>query len=504
MEYTRASVTGNDMPVASRKRSWEEHVTHRNGLQYSFDDLAIICCHEIVSDDLKSIMEKNDLSKSGRRERCASLPECCHESLVVGFPFKQLGGNTKEGDEKANREANEHFLSLEASTETLVQVSDDNSDLSSEETSHIETEQFELAGAGPLDVIEPETESNTETKDLVEMSANYSKPHQNSVSNDGNKETVESGAKEGPEPCVAHFDQMNEESVPFKPNGLNVERTEEYSDELLQKVSSAQHTETSDVVKENLTTNDVTQSSDIMLPGCDGQQISDMGPVNCLLKSHIKSIECFDRVSIVNAKRDEQDSETDSSNITNSTESLKTNDSHYSPNPCEPVECSVQLRNRKEMQEERDRARLDSMVLLIMKLEQLDQDIENALSTTSSASNTPTQKRRHLPEIDSQTENGAGTLSASQNSNSLPQLIYSTLAFTTPMAGTGAKPKTGVGHFLLYWKGYRQRYRYILELAYRIFPFFKINWHKNVLLPSTGICVLWQIPIGIQLQLMSF
>lgn len=51
----------------------------------------------------------------------------------------------------------------------------------------------------------------------------------------------------------------------------------------------------------------------------------------------------------------------------------------------------------QETREDRDRTRLDSMVLLIMKLDQLDQDIENALSTASSPSSTPTNLRRHVP-----------------------------------------------------------------------------------------------------------
>lgn len=55
--------------------------------------------------------------------------------------------------------------------------------------------------------------------------------------------------------------------------------------------------------------------------------------------------------------------------------------------------CSVP----QERKEDRERARLDSMVLLIMKLDQLDQDIENALSTSSSPSSTPTNLRRHVP-----------------------------------------------------------------------------------------------------------
>uniref|UniRef100_A0A4W6BZ32 DLC1 Rho GTPase activating protein n=1 Tax=Lates calcarifer TaxID=8187 RepID=A0A4W6BZ32_LATCA len=38
------------MPVAIRKRSWEEHVTHPSGLQYSFDDLDLVCCHGVGSE----------------------------------------------------------------------------------------------------------------------------------------------------------------------------------------------------------------------------------------------------------------------------------------------------------------------------------------------------------------------------------------------------------------------------------------------------------------------
>lgn len=45
---------------------------------------------------------------------------------------------------------------------------------------------------------------------------------------------------------------------------------------------------------------------------------------------------------------------------------------------------------------QREHARLDSMVLLLMKLDQLDQEIENALSATSSMDSTPTPHRRQL------------------------------------------------------------------------------------------------------------
>ncbi|XP_078073630.1 rho GTPase-activating protein 7 isoform X2 [Mustelus asterias] len=93
------------------------------------------------------------------------------------------------------------------------------------------------------------------------------------------------------------------------------------------------------------------------------------------------------------------------------------------------------------MREDRDRARLDSMVLLIMKLDQLDQDIENALSANSSPSSTPTVKRRHIPELESDTENGADVIAISQNQK--VHLVHSPLGSTSPMAGPGAKPKAG-------------------------------------------------------------
>ncbi|KAM8842438.1 rho GTPase-activating protein 7 isoform 1-T1 [Synchiropus picturatus] len=63
------------MPVAFRKSSWEEHVTHPRGLHYSYDDLDLVCCHG--SDGLWLGLEG---SKQGRRSRCASLPESCHQA----------------------------------------------------------------------------------------------------------------------------------------------------------------------------------------------------------------------------------------------------------------------------------------------------------------------------------------------------------------------------------------------------------------------------------------
>ncbi|KAM7394272.1 hypothetical protein PAMP_021085 [Pampus punctatissimus] len=64
------------MPVAIRKRSWEEHVTHPSGLQYSYDDLDLVCCHGV---DSEGPWTGSGASKQGRRTRCSSMPEGCHQ-----------------------------------------------------------------------------------------------------------------------------------------------------------------------------------------------------------------------------------------------------------------------------------------------------------------------------------------------------------------------------------------------------------------------------------------
>ncbi|XP_029605320.1 rho GTPase-activating protein 7 isoform X2 [Salmo trutta] len=70
------------MLVTIRKRSWEDHVTHRSGLQYSYDDLDLVCCHGVNGNGPRLASEG---SKQGRRERCASMPECCHRPRPDGL-----------------------------------------------------------------------------------------------------------------------------------------------------------------------------------------------------------------------------------------------------------------------------------------------------------------------------------------------------------------------------------------------------------------------------------
>ncbi|XP_062285981.1 rho GTPase-activating protein 7 isoform X3 [Scomber scombrus] len=83
----------------------------------------------------------------------------------------------------------------------------------------------------------------------------------------------------------------------------------------------------------------------------------------------------------------------------------------------------------------REHARLDSMVLLLMKLDQLDQEIENALSVTSSMDSIPTLHRRQLLEFD------LGSVPAASQNPQHPHVPASSTSGPTP--SLGAKPKSG-------------------------------------------------------------
>ncbi|NXS01984.1 RHG07 protein, partial [Oxylabes madagascariensis] len=127
------------------------------------------CHHGLVADNLQTSMEKDEVLSVDRKEKCASFPECCNSGEVTGFPEKQLGNVSKEVDENDNHEDKEHFL--EASTETLVHVSDDDDDYSALNLdcvnyhttavgSEPKDEGHSLNGAGSLTQMVPITEGN--------------------------------------------------------------------------------------------------------------------------------------------------------------------------------------------------------------------------------------------------------------------------------------------------------------------------------------------------------
>ncbi|NXF38567.1 RHG07 protein, partial [Nyctibius bracteatus] len=161
------------MSLAIRKKSWEEHVTQWMGLALESVEYNTACCHGLVADNLQTSMEHDEVLSMDRKEKCASFPECCYSGELIGFSAKELGNVSKEVDENDNHEDEEHFL--EASTETLVHVSDDDDDYSALNLDSVnyhitpagreaKDEEKNLNGAGSLTQMVSITESNKATE----------------------------------------------------------------------------------------------------------------------------------------------------------------------------------------------------------------------------------------------------------------------------------------------------------------------------------------------------
>lgn len=111
------------MPVAIRKRSWEEHVTHPSGLQYSYDDLDLVCCHGV---DSEGPWLGSGASKQGRRTRCASMPEACHQ-LSTDDPAQTQDVNTLVVQDDAQTEQLKLMESNEKFPQDLQEETDHDS-----------------------------------------------------------------------------------------------------------------------------------------------------------------------------------------------------------------------------------------------------------------------------------------------------------------------------------------------------------------------------------------
>ncbi|XP_010218866.1 PREDICTED: rho GTPase-activating protein 7 isoform X1 [Tinamus guttatus] len=419
------------------------------------------CRHGLVADNLQTSMEKDEVLSVDRKEKCASFPDCCQSGELTGLPAKHLGSISKEVDENDNHEDEEHFL--EASTETLVQVSDDDDDYSALHLDsvnyHVTTvgretkgEEEGLKGAGSLTNMVPIMEADKEPDASGIIGVLNEEPGYDPVPKEEmEKENICGSIDQSLELCkyegLNEVIDVQEENLSNSPNVKDIIMP---GKQLLHTAVIAQQRRKSDASKEGLgkTECDVVQSeissesrTNSERRPCSTGESSDrlMQPSPC---THILSVE--------NGLQE--------SGFTEPQVALE-NKCLSSISPAEDIqglhlgnhlttqECSdsqVKLRKRKEMREDRDRSRLDSMVLLIMKLDQLDQDIENALSTGSSPSSTPTYKRRHIPDVESGSESGVDVTSVNHSQTSLsPNVHAPDLGSSCSVASAGAKPKAG-------------------------------------------------------------
>ncbi|XP_041041495.1 rho GTPase-activating protein 7 isoform X1 [Carcharodon carcharias] len=429
------------MSLANKKRSWEDHVTNWPGFSFDSVDSGAVCCHGLVADNLKPSMESNEISKADKKERFSSisLPECCRNSNLSALQSKQLCDHRREVDENDNHESEDYILPLEASTETLVHVSDENSDLSCEENyvagelqpSRYERVPFEVS---PLEEIEQVT------KNISENFGIDNDPDYDSVPEEEEKGDEKTSDSEHPESS----EELDLRDLPKKDldKSLNVIIPTE---ELLHTAVIAQQRRKHDMPRGECDGEVTKNMAECLVTNGDVQSTLEDTHVNCIIPPQTCSRESLAQTFLEEFNLDVGQAENDSDTRNNTTNISKQSSQilnlQENTNNVNPADSTIKLRKRKEMREDRDRARLDSMVLLIMKLDQLDQDIENALSANSSPSSTPTVKRRHIPELESDSENGADVIAISQNQKVHP--VHSPLGSTSPMAGPGAKPKAG-------------------------------------------------------------
>ncbi|XP_007891042.2 rho GTPase-activating protein 7-like [Callorhinchus milii] len=435
------------MSLANKKRSWEDHVT--NWPVFSFDsvDSGAVCCHGLMADNLNPSMESNEVSKLDKQERFSSisLPECCHNPESFDFQEKKLCDHRKEVDENDNHESEERCLPLEASTETLVHVSDENADLSSEDDQNASEEldsgqEQTLVEITPVLKIKPVARSMPDNFEIV-VELDYDLVPEEDKEEDI-KVSVPTESSE-----VIDMKDLPKRGVD---KNLDVEDINASTEVLPQTAVVAQQQrkhEASEDKDESEFTKDVLESSvdSCLAADSDVRVVSVVTPVERIIEAQTCPREsCNEAIQgevtqHVGESQDDPPCQNDPANVSKQDPpvlNLQENTTN-----CDPADCTIKLRKRKEIRDERDRARLDSMVLLIMKLDQLDQDIENALSSNSSPSNTPTVKRRQIPERESDSESGADAIAISQNQK--VHLVHSSFGSGSPKASSGAKPKTG-------------------------------------------------------------
>nr|XP_040124034.1 rho GTPase-activating protein 7 isoform X5 [Ictidomys tridecemlineatus] len=438
------------MSAAIRKRSWEEHVTQRVGQPFSSDDCNRECHHGLVADSLQASMEKDAALNVDRKEKCVSLPDCCRGSELRDFPGRPMGHISKEVDENDSPEGEDQFLSLEASTETLVHVSDEDtdSDLYLADDKQILTttqgpkisDQHNVEGAGSLVKALPIMESNQDSYNSWGMA--------------GEADLVEDCGENKVADTVRSLELCSDISLNETKDVPNVIRLDSLNGkdivpekQLLNSAVIAQQRRKPDFTKDESERNTLhVRQDEFLATPCPDQGLpllkADFG--SCILQP--PSCPSGMSAEIYLEKRgfsEHQNKSAPKVNMEGGMQCLHVRDSLTTQ---ESTDSQVRLRKRKEMREDRDKARLDSMVLLIMKLDQLDQDIENALSTSSSPSSTPTNLRRHVPDLESGSESGADTTSVNQTQVNLPSNTESTdLPSSTPLTISGTKPKAMVG-----------------------------------------------------------
>ncbi|XP_035385430.1 LOW QUALITY PROTEIN: rho GTPase-activating protein 7 [Electrophorus electricus] len=505
------------MPVALRKRSWEDHVTPHWGTRYSYDDLDLICWHGVVDGGGPS---------TGPRERCASMPECRRRRPAVGSRT-EAGGDDDEGAVGDNGSWRERTFSCGLTGTTGQSGNKETGNVSGAESLPTMTDQDmhqsaeSSAGHGSVGSLSASTSNDIPGeghRNGTEMEDEWPFPDTLPTS-EPSSPNVEGCGTDGTRPDIGSADRAEasgtepipEESVVIRAQGSPETKLTKLGDseddhvggpvdaagadaDLTGEDRSSEHLDPSQVSKTSVApdvsfpnpaaqssgvachsrnvdrldaggplakTRDFGASSDHEAPPCLSGSDPKLNPILeiSLTESeeeapgHVMAVAFLEPEGIRNGAAAmhtpqgssgllaEQGLLGNSQNnkvaeltpvweslLDCASETVQSDAPGHQATPNmdrsdevernKPQESPVRLWARKSSREEREmaRCRLDSMVLLIMKLDQLDQEIESALSSAPSHDGTPTLKRRIISQADVASLDGDGSPSGSAHS----------------------------------------------------------------------------------------
>ncbi|XP_063776938.1 rho GTPase-activating protein 7 isoform X1 [Pseudophryne corroboree] len=373
-----------DMSVAIRKRSWEDHVTQWMGLSSNTAGCDKLCCHGLKVDQLNPAMEEHGIVTEAQRDRPSSLSE----SGNSGETHEQI---CTEVDENDNLDMEDNHVSPNTSMETVISLS------SSDKEQSVTNEELLQCQGGASSVVPKLPED-----DMSQECNKYCGVNTVIVDAEENTHTEEEHLDTNNEIKVENVNISDVISIKISKKEIwtntGFEEIDITGEHLLHSARVAQQRRKCDASKNvhgQAICDVVTNSpADSLCSFISSQLESKTGAENCCNASpHCQNtdaaqhnIDLTDGISNITEESLQEICSTDCTQPLQLKESFTTSEEIYE---------QVRLRRKKKFKQGKCQPRLDSMVLLIMKLDQLDKDIDNALCSPS-LSRKPILNERHL------------------------------------------------------------------------------------------------------------
>ncbi|XP_053314184.1 rho GTPase-activating protein 7-like [Spea bombifrons] len=415
------------MSVVIRKRSWEDHETQWLGLSSNIAVYDALCCRGFTTDHLKSTMEEHEVLAEKQKGAYSSFSECCSLGHYNGV-FENQGPLSNKADENDNLDKEGVDTSSDTSREAVASFpgEDEKPNFS----------EYAIVQYGEEDVsVNKNVEENgkyEETEKCEADTIHVAKQPAKGVQKDTNNKNNQDSLKES--------DFIIDATKEILCKHTDVEEIVTSGEQLLQSAVIAQQRRKFDASK------DVHEKKiyDVVLDDshcgpCSAvcSQISETGLQSGFNGSHlcpngVLKENCVQNIELKgsnNPKKNPRVIKPEFAQCLQFKDNGTSSASGYG---------HVRLRRKKKLRDER--SRLDSMVLLLMKLDQLDQDIENALITPSPPDQATGSSGNNPQETQDGTEDVVDPASVGHSLKNVSQTVATDWA-SYPGFVNGAKPR---------------------------------------------------------------